>query len=40
MNFLGMELARLASLDHLGGIYERRGPVESDAVRFPGESVG
>jgi hypothetical protein len=39
MNLLGMELVRLTPLDHLGSVYERRGPVETSAVCFSGKSA-
>jgi hypothetical protein len=37
MDLLGMELARLASFDHLSSVQERRRPVETTEIRFPGE---
>jgi hypothetical protein len=37
MNLFGMELARLAPLEHLSGIRERRRLVEAAAIHFPGE---
>jgi hypothetical protein len=37
MNLLGVELACLAPLDHVGHVPECRTPVEAAAMRLPGE---
>ena len=39
VNLLGVELAGLASLDELGGILKRCGPVETAAEGFSGEGT-
>jgi hypothetical protein len=40
MNLLGMELARLAPLDHLSRVQECQRLVEAAAICFPGEGDG
>jgi hypothetical protein len=37
MNLLGVELARLAPLDHLSRVRERRRPIEAAVICFPDE---
>jgi hypothetical protein len=37
MNLLGMELARLAPLDHLRRIPERQRPIEAASIGLCGE---
>ena len=39
MGLLGVKLAGFACLDEFGGIAERRGPIESAAEGFAGESA-